>query len=112
MSSLHNVLNLNPRTILHDNQALMRYELLYTPTDLGKASPGLTGVRDEVNDVKAILGVVAASCNRSDISSFTASSSIGLSSVSLAASAMAASWPVNAANGENCASRSAMLICG
>ncbi len=46
-----NVLNLNPRTILHDNQALMRYELLYTPTDLGKASPGLTGVRDEVNDI-------------------------------------------------------------
>ncbi len=29
----------------------MRYELLYTPTDLGKASPGLTNVRDEVNDV-------------------------------------------------------------
>ncbi len=29
----------------------MRYELFYTPTDLGKASPGLTGARDEVNDI-------------------------------------------------------------
>lgn len=48
---IYNVLNLNPLTILHDNQALMRYELLYEPTDLGKASPGLTDVRDKVNDV-------------------------------------------------------------